>query len=106
MSDDRGRIITDTTRLAQPKHVWVDVTGRWDGDHHQAGLLVMWRRYDRGGRGNLLWQGWVMRADLLREGEEPTLTHSWVDAANIRPVKYGPEVEPTEANGESRPTPA
>ncbi len=50
----------------------------------------MWRRYDRGGRGNFFWQGWVVRADLPREGEEPTLTHSWVDAANIRPVSPRP----------------
>lgn len=65
----------------EPRHVWVDVTGRWAGGEH-PGILVGWRQVNVSGRRE--WQGWVIHAAGDRESS--SVSQSWVDARLIRPV--------------------
>ncbi|WP_157571575.1 hypothetical protein [Nocardioides alkalitolerans] len=90
MSSAPGRVPSATTRLAQPKHVWVDLSGAFGGTQ-VPGLMVMWRRWDR--RGGSVWQAWVVYALPVRPGDEgPLIRQGWVDAALLRaaPTLGGP----------------
>ncbi len=60
-----------------PQHVWVNITGRPDGDH--PGLLLAWRQREGVG-----WEAWVITAE---PGPSDTIVRQmWTPASLVRPV--------------------
>lgn len=67
-----------------PRHVWVDVTGKWV--KASPGILLEWRRAPKDPKHP--WEAWVIRVDVYSTGSgfAEQVVQSWVPASMVRPA--------------------